>query len=77
MYPMFNDNNAGIEAMQSDVTARQHNWVSIKKHQPLFGLRKNKQQLSAERIQFPLTLSWACKVHKIQSLSLADSVVRF
>ena len=40
----FNDNNAGREAMQSDVTARQHNWVPIKKHQALFGLRKNKQK---------------------------------
>ena len=52
----FNDNNAGREAMQSDVTARQHNWVPIKKHQNLFGLRKNKQQLSAKRTQFPFNI---------------------
>ena len=51
----FNDNNAGREAMQSDVTARQHNWVPIKKHQALFGLRKNKQQPSVKRTLFPLT----------------------
>ena len=43
-YLRFNDNNAGREAMQSDMIARQHNWVPIKKHQALFGLRKNKQQ---------------------------------
>ena len=55
----FNDNNAGREAMQSDVTAQQHNWVPIKKHQALFGLRKNKQQPSVKRTQFPLTMSWA------------------
>ena len=54
----FNDNNAGREAMQSDVTAQQHNWVPIKKHQALLGLRKNKQQPSVKRTQFPLTLSW-------------------
>ena len=53
----FNDNNAGREAMQSDVTARQHNWVPIKKHQALFGLLKNKQQPSVKRTQFPLTSS--------------------
>ena len=53
----FNDNNAGREAMQSDVTARQHNWVPIKNHQPLFGLRKNKQRPSVKRTQFPLTRS--------------------
>ena len=48
----FNDNNAGREAMQSDVTARQHNWVPIKKHQALFCLRKNKQQPSVKRTHF-------------------------
>ena len=53
----FNDNNAGREAMQSDVTARQHNWVPIKNHQALFGLRKNKQRPSVKRTQFPLTRS--------------------
>ena len=42
MYAKFNDSNAGREAMQSDVTAWQHNWVTIKKHQALFSLRKNK-----------------------------------
>ena len=39
------------------MTARQHNWVPIKKHQALSGLRKNKQQPSVKRTQFPLTLS--------------------
>ena len=42
VYVKFNDNNAGREAMQSDVTARQHDWVPLKKHQALFGLGKNK-----------------------------------
>ena len=73
----FNDNNAGREAMQSDVTAQQHNWVPIKKHQALFGLRKNKQQPSVKRTQFPLTLPWACTVPKVQGLSLAEEVVSF
>ena len=30
-YMKFNNNNAEREAMQLDVTARQHNWVLIKK----------------------------------------------
>ena len=57
VYVKFKDNNAGREAMQSDVTARQHNWVPIKNHQALFGLRKNKQRPSVKRTQFPLTRS--------------------
>ena len=77
VYVKFNDNNAGREAMQSDVTARQHNWIPLKKHQALFGLCKNKQQPSVKRTQFPLTLSWACTVHKVQGLSLAEGVVSF
>ena len=56
VYVTFNNNNAGREAMQLDVTGRQHNWVPIKKHQALFGLRKNKQQPSVKRTQFSLTL---------------------
>ena len=46
MYVKFNEKNAGREAMQSVVTARQHNWVPMKKHQAFFGLHKNKQQPS-------------------------------
>ena len=49
VYMKLNDNNAGREAMQSDVTVRHHNWVTIKKHQALFGLHKNKQQPSVKR----------------------------
>ena len=57
VYVKFKDNNAGREAMQLDVTAPQHNWVPIKKHQALFRLRNNKQQPSVMRTQFSLTLS--------------------
>ena len=42
----FNDGSAGLEAMRSDVTARQYHWVPIKKREALFGLRAAKQQPS-------------------------------
>ena len=48
-----------------------------KKHQALFGLRKNKQQLSVKKTQFPLTLPWTCTVPKVQGLSLAEGALRF
>ena len=42
--------------MRSDVAARQYHWVPIKKHEALFGLRKNRQQSSVKRTQLPLIL---------------------
>ena len=63
--------------MRSDVTARQYYWVPIKKREALFGLRNNRQQPSIKRTHFPLTLSWAFTVHKLQGLSLTEGVVSF
>ena len=48
-----------------------------KKCEALFGLRKNRQQPSVKRTQFPFTLSLACTVHKVQDLSLTEGVVCF
>ena len=77
VYVKFKNNNAGREEMLSDLTAQQHNWVPIRKHQALFGLRKNKPQPSVQKTQFPLTLSWEYTVHKVKDLSLPETVVRF
>ena len=66
----FNDGSAGLEAMRSDVTARQYHWVPIKKRQALFGLPKNRQQPSVKRTRFSLTLSWGCTVYKVQGLPI-------
>ena len=73
----FNDDSTGLEAMTSDVTARQYQWVPIKMHEALFGLRKNMQQASVKRSQCPLTLSWAGTVHKLRGVSSTEGVVSF
>ena len=65
----FNDDSAGLVARQLDVTAWQHHRVPIKKREELFGSRKNRKQPSVKT-----TLPWACTVHKIQSLTLAEGV---
>ena len=73
----FNDDSTGLEAMTSDVTAPQYQWVPIKMHEALFGLRKNMQQASVKRSQCPLTLSWAGTVHKLRGVSSTEGVVSF
>ena len=77
VYVKFNDDSAGLEAMRSDVTARQYHWVPTKNRETLFGLRKNRKQPFVKRTQFPLTLSWACTVHNVQGLSLTEGVLSF
>ena len=69
--------SAELEAMRSDVTARQYHLVPIKKREELFGLRKKSQQPSVKKTQFSLTLSSACTVHKVQGLSLTEGVASF
>ena len=57
VYVTFNDDNAGRKVMQSDLKARQDNWVPIKKYQAFFGLRKNKISVWL-RMQWVLTLKY-------------------
>ena len=55
-YVKFDDKNSGLITMQ---------WVPIMKHEVSFGYKKNKSQPCIKRTEFPLTLSWACTVHKV------------
>ena len=66
MYVKCNDGSAELVAKQLDVTARQHHCLSIKKREALFGFLQNRKQPSIKRAKFPLTLSWACRAHKVQ-----------
>ena len=59
----FNDQNAGQQAIQSDIFARQQSWVPIQKYETTFLIKKNKLQPSIKRTQFLLALSWPCTVH--------------
>ena len=65
--------------MQSDVTAQQQRWVPVKKHEALFGLRKNKYQPSLKRTKFPLRPRFK-KIFfflNFQGLSLTEGGVSF
>ena len=57
VYVKFNDKNAGLITMQSDIFARQQQRRPIMKHEASFGLGKNKSQPCIKSTQFPLALS--------------------
>ena len=78
IYVKFDDETAGIEKRRNDNLVRQYNAVPIE--QICVDIRTNEKKLTSpiiKRTQFPLMLSWACTVHKVQGLSLNQLVVSF
>ena len=62
----------------SDIVAKINKWVPIKREETSIYLNKYKTTSSAiKRTQFPVVLSWACTVPKVQGLSLISAVVSF
>ena len=78
IYVKFLNEEAGLKRMQSDNYARRHNFVPIERSET--DIHVNKRNLSSpaiKRTQFPLVLSWAVSMHKVQSLSVPEAVVSF
>ena len=62
----------------SDIIAKNNKWVLIKIEEISIFLKKYKTKSPAiKRTQFPVVLSWACAVHKVQGLSLTSAVFCF
>ena len=66
IYIQFNCDNAGIEKMKSDNFALSNRWVPIENCEAQIKIHKHKMTSPViKRLQFPLSLSWACTVHKV------------
>ena len=79
IYVAFDDTSAGQKRINgNDVTARNNRWVPIRGEQTSIYVSKNRTTSPAiNRTQFPLMLSWACTVHKVQGLSINAGVIGF
>ena len=77
IYVKFDDLRAGIKASSHDNLGRSNRWVPIERSQATFNLKKkSKSSVVVTRTQFPLTLSYACTVHKVQVITLSKAAVR-
>ena len=62
----------------NDIIAKNNERVPIKREETYIYINKYKTTSpSIKRTQFPLALSWACMVHKVQNLRLMSAVVSF
>ena len=61
-----------------NVIAKNNKWIPVKREETSIYLNKYKATSPAiKRTQFPLVLSRACTVHKVQGLSLTSAVASF
>jgi ATP-dependent exoDNAse (exonuclease V) alpha subunit len=73
LYIKFDDPNAGKELIKSQGMpfARQNHLVPIKPVLTKVKVRPGKSSSpEIQRVQFPVTLAWACTIHKVQGLTL-------
>ena len=80
IYLKFDDKRAGTNLTQHSGSpfAREHRVVPIEPVLTKIKLRPGKlSSPGVQRIQFPITLAWACTVHKVQGLTLQNVVISF
>ena len=80
IYIKFDDNRAGKVLIDSSNNsfAKGNRLVPIEPILARFKLRPGKPSSpEIQRVQFPITLAWACTVHKVQGPSLDNVVISF
>ena len=75
VYVKYCDLRAGIKASPQDNLGRSNRWVPIEQLQTTLLKKKSKSSVAVTREQFPLTLSYACIVHRVHEIRLSKAAV--
>ena len=76
VYVEFNDRNRELKQMAKYNMSRTNRWVPVEKSKVLFNIRRDRaNSVTIKSVQFPLTLSFACTIHKLQGLSLQKDAI--
>ena len=75
IYIKFQDQKAGLKAMSNDIFGKSKRWIPLERNESTFTLKRKAGVIHPT--QFPVTLSHACMIHKVQSISRHDVVISF
>ena len=77
VYIKFQGSQIGRRAIMNNQFTRANCVVRIEKCEADIPISKGSVSPCIKRTQFPLALSWACMIHKVQGLSLNEGAVSF